>query len=214
MEVYKYFKEKKFKDDFLMGKIRLGTFSLYRGIENKHQGDAHEGISTYYIKDETYTPEIKKEIEKSTPLSKMIFGFASEETTVRFVDAKFNHILNDSYMVCATTERNDEFFKDDFGEHCIKIKNTTAFLVMVTHALKTSLNTDVVDYMDKVSYTKKINSDISEYEHPALTKHEHPYSIQKEFRFIWEITPPRGNLDIITIDLSSEIAENLFEEIK
>lgn len=44
MEVFKYFKEKSFKDDYLNGKIRLGTLNYYRGIENEKQGDVLEGF--------------------------------------------------------------------------------------------------------------------------------------------------------------------------
>lgn len=49
MEVFKYFKEKSFKDDYLNGKIRLGTLNYYRGIENEKQGDVLEGISKYKV---------------------------------------------------------------------------------------------------------------------------------------------------------------------
>ncbi|HBR3703050.1 TPA: hypothetical protein L9T14_005276, partial [Klebsiella pneumoniae] len=49
MEVFKYFKEKSHKDDYLNGKIRLGTLNYYRGIENEKQGDVLEGLSKYKV---------------------------------------------------------------------------------------------------------------------------------------------------------------------
>ncbi len=215
MELYKYFKKKEYKDDFLQGRIRLGTFELYRGIENRHQGDPYEAINSYLIENETFTPERRKELEETVPFAKNLFrSIASEETTIQFVNTKINHRLVDSYIVCATTERNDEFFREDFGPYCIKIKNPTGFLLGVTHALIHKLQTEIVDYMGEVSYDKDVITSFLNHTNPALIKHAEPYAVQKEFRFVWELSPlPTANLDVITVSLNKDLADILFEDL-
>ncbi|HBR3474755.1 TPA: hypothetical protein L9S51_005227 [Klebsiella pneumoniae] len=120
----------------------------------------------------------------------------------------------DSYIVCATTERNDEFFREDFGPYCIKIKNPTGFLLGVTHALIHKLQTEIVDYMGEVSYDKDVITSFLNHTNPALIKHAEPYAVQKEFRFVWELSPlPTANLDVITVSLNKDLADILFEDL-
>ncbi|HBT3808521.1 TPA: hypothetical protein MBI19_004073, partial [Klebsiella pneumoniae] len=105
MEVFKYFKEKSFKDDYLNGKIRLGTLNYYRGIENEKQGDVLEGISKYKVPYQEFDKTAWDEVIKVQPQFAQLVEVA-EGGTVIMRDCETESYCHDEYIVCATTVRN------------------------------------------------------------------------------------------------------------
>ncbi|HBS2925670.1 TPA: hypothetical protein MAE74_003409, partial [Klebsiella pneumoniae] len=82
MEVFKYFKEKSFKDDYLNGKIRLGTLNYYRGIENEKQGDVLEGISKYKVPYQEFDKTAWDEVIKVQPQFAQLVEVAEGGTVI------------------------------------------------------------------------------------------------------------------------------------
>lgn len=48
-KIYRYFKEKRFVEDFLCGKLRLMPFKYYRDLEDKIRSDKFDGKSVFLI---------------------------------------------------------------------------------------------------------------------------------------------------------------------
>ncbi|MCT2831158.1 hypothetical protein KBQ02_26970, partial [Klebsiella pneumoniae] len=105
----------------LNGKIRLGTLNYYRGIENEKQGDVLEGLSKYKVPYQEFDKTAWDEVIKVQPQFAQLVEVA-EGGTVIMRDCETESYCHDEYIVCATTVRNDDYFKEDFGEFCIKIE--------------------------------------------------------------------------------------------
>ncbi|MEI9781403.1 hypothetical protein V5016_28405, partial [Klebsiella pneumoniae] len=82
MEVFKYFKEKSHKDDYLNGKIRLGTLNYYRGIENEKQGDVLEGLSKYKVPYQEFDKTAWDEVIKVQPQFAQLVEVAEGGTVI------------------------------------------------------------------------------------------------------------------------------------
>ncbi|EIX9213067.1 MULTISPECIES: hypothetical protein [Klebsiella pneumoniae complex] len=214
MEVYKYFKKKSFKEDYLNGKIRLGTLAYYRGIENVNQGDPLEGLTKYKVPYQEFDKAAWDEVIKVQPQFAQIVEVA-EGGIVTMANCETESYCHDEYIVCATSRRDDEFFKNDFGEFCIKIEQPELFCDLVAKHLSTMFRRDVRFFHKPVSYTKVELTNFLQQQDPVFTKPRFPYEPQSEFRFFWLMNPLNDSgKEVITVDIGEHWSEHLFTDIK
>ncbi len=214
MEVFKYFKEKSFKDDYLNGKIRLGTLNYYRGIENEKQGDVLEGISKYKVPYQEFDKTAWDEVIKVQPQFAQLVEVA-EGGTVIMRDCETESYCHDEYIVCATTVRNDDYFKEDFGEFCIKIEQPDFFCDLVADQLCLKFKKDIRYINKPVSYTKVELTNFLQQQDPVFTKPKIPYEGQNEFRFFWLMNPLNDSGEqTLTIDIGQHWAKKILVDLK
>ncbi|SSI00394.1 hypothetical protein [Klebsiella quasipneumoniae] len=206
---YKYFKELKFKDDFLSGKIWVGTLSGFRKIENENQGDKDEGL-TFYNTSQSFNHDDWKELSQKNPSVGQLISFGGV----------FNGTINisnltvqspDLYTVCFSKKRDDKLFKNDFGEFCVKINDTEKFFItLMISAMEQMYKIKYCEH-GSVDYTKKSLTDLSEKTYSVFHKPE-KYSWQEEYRFSWA-TEQNHEIHPFLLDASDFISKGMIEDI-
>lgn len=209
---YKYFKEKRFKDQFLNGQIWLGTLYGFRELENPNQGDKLEGKTLYHISTKLEQDEIT-ELQKTNPDIGNLFHSPHGGLVINFENTEIHTSSLDCYVVCSTNNRNDELFKDDFGEHCVKIIDCLKFFILVKHALSQKFDSPFEGDAGEVEYSKITETDINQHHDHIFTKPEKQYAWQDEFRFCWY--PPSSHRSIapFSLDIGSDLVDGLFEDV-
>ncbi|HDZ1997001.1 TPA: hypothetical protein RRY60_005276 [Klebsiella pneumoniae] len=214
MELYKYFSKEEYKNDYLSGKIRLGTLIKYRGIKNAQQGDREEGTSTYRPEHLEINDENIEDFKAANPFLTDMISITGKGAKLVIKDGStIKNTIHDAYLVCATTVRDDDFFTNDFGGHCIKIIDAVAFSNAVMYALADNYKLNVHSAHAEIEYTKTESTDLMQSQDPVFSKPE-SYSSQKEYRFLWEFENPSETLPIITVDIGKELASRIFVDVK
>lgn len=179
---FKYFKELRFKEDFLSGKIWTGTLSGFRKIENANQGDKDEGLSFYNTTQSFSIEQWMEFAQKNPEMGRLINfnGFPGSEILI----SNLTVVSPDAYTICLSKIRDDELFRNDFGQYCVKINDTEKLFYTIIMAAMEK-NPNIKHYRHgNVEYTKKPLRDLSEKLYSLFHKPER-YSWQQEYRFSW-----------------------------
>ncbi|HBX6313941.1 TPA: hypothetical protein MH665_23540 [Klebsiella pneumoniae] len=206
---YKYFNELKFKEDFLSGKIWVGTLSGFRKIENENQGDKDEGL-TFYNTTQSFKHDDWNELSQKNPVVGQLFNF----------DGMFNGTINisnltvqspDFYTICFSKVRDDELFKKDFGEFCVKINDTEKLFVTIMISAMEQTHKIRYGKHASVDYTKKSLTDLSDKAYSVFHKPE-KYSWQQEYRFSWAIEQNQ-EIKPFLLDTSDFVSKSMIEDL-
>ncbi|SBL23395.1 Uncharacterised protein [Raoultella ornithinolytica] len=210
--LFKYFKNPQFKDDFLNGKAWIGTLSNYRKIENKNQGDTTEG-ETFYNTTQVITDDNVSEIFNTKPIIKDMLQnahFPGEDMRVTLSNITVS--LPDSYVLCFSKHRDDELFKHDFGEFCVKINDAEKFFFLLSISMK-ELDSEInIWNHDEIEYIKKPLTDFSERLFTIFHKPSEQYKWQDEYRFAWAKNN-NENLTPFLLDISRHLPHGLLDDL-
>lgn len=208
--LFKYFKNKQFKDDFLKGKVWTGTLSGFRKIENDNQGDKSEGL-TFYNTTQSFTEDTWKEVSINNPSIGGMVKFGDSSTGSLFTISNLTVSLPDSYTICFSTKRDDELFKDDFGEFCVKINDAEKLYFAISIPML-EMNPDIKRMNhNNVQYTKKELTNIADKIYTAFHKPER-YFWQEEYRFSWTM-PHTEIISPFLLDFSNLLSQEIMENI-
>ncbi|EPM0685537.1 hypothetical protein WJE63_004447 [Klebsiella pneumoniae] len=208
--LFKYFKNPQFKEDFLNGKVWVGTLSDYRRIENANQGDRVEGV-THYNTTQRFTKHNWGQFTNKNPMladTFMKFKFTEGNSlTISNLTVR----LPDAYTVCFSKLRDDELFKDDFGEYCVKINDAEKLFSSMLISI-TSLHSDLkYTQHQSIEYNKKPLDDYAESVYSVFHKPER-YAWQEEYRFAWS-KGKIGDLSPFLLDAGQFISPGLIEDL-
>lgn len=208
--LFKYFKNKQFKDDFLKGKVWTGTLSGFRKIENDNQGDKDEGL-TFYNTTQSFNKDKWKELSINNPVIGRMVEFGGSSTNSLVTISNLTVSLPDSYTICFSTKRDDELFRKDFGEFCVKINDAEKLYFALTISIL-EMNPDIKRMNhDRVQYTKKQLNDLADKLYSAFHKPER-YLWQEEYRFSWEM-PNTELISPFLLDFSSLLSQEMMEDL-
>lgn len=210
--LFKYFKNDKFKDDFLNGKAWIGTLRNYRKIENKNQGDTTEG-ETFYNTTQVITDDNVSEIFNTKPIIKdMLQNAHFPGGDMRVTLSNITVSLPDSYVLCFSKHRDDELFKHDFGEFCVKINDAEKFFFLLSISMK-ELDSEInIWNHDEIEYIKKPLTDFSERLFTIFHKPSEQYKWQDEYRFAWAKNN-NENLTPFLLDISRHLPHGLLDDL-
>ncbi|HBW7382039.1 TPA: hypothetical protein MFD22_000556 [Klebsiella pneumoniae] len=209
--IFKYFESKEFKDDFLNGRFWLGTLRGYSVIENENQGDKLEGV-TLYRTSESFDGDGWLEFSKKNPtMGGMIKFNGPFDGTIYIEDPKVR--LPNAYTLCFSKVRNDDLFRNDFGEFCVKINDVEKLFAIITLSLfqvdpsiaKKSMGHISVDY-SKETLTALDSEHFSAFHKPRTHKW------QTEYRFVWN-TDLSYKIKPFLLDASRLLSSEIIEDI-
>lgn len=182
--IFKYFESQKFKEDFLSGNIWLGTLRGYGVIENESQGDKQEGVTRYKTA-ESFDKDGWLDFSKKNPFMGGMVKFNGPFDGTIYIKDPTVHIPN-AYTLCFSKVRNDELFKKDFGEFCVKIHDVEKLFAMITISLY-NIDPSIVKYPMghlSVDYCKETLTSLDS-EHFSAFHKPRSYEWQTEYRFVW-----------------------------
>ena len=108
-----------------------------------------------------------------------------------------NHTrLRDAYVLSATTERNDNLFRESFGQFCVVIAAPGLFFQHVSSILS-SMRLINSGLYGPVIYRERNYTGLEEMPPIAFVKPADPYAQQREFRFSWHPLGVCAPIDII-----------------
>lgn len=206
---FKYFKELNYKEDFLSGKIWTGTLSGFRKIENANQGDKDEGLS-YYNTTQSFSGEHWGEFAQKNPeIGGLINfdGFPGSELLI----SNLTVASPDAYTICLSKIRDDELFRNDFGQYCVKINDTEKIFFTIIMAAMEKMPNIKYYHHGEVEYTKKPLHDLSEKLYSLFHKPER-YSWQQEYRFSW-IDNQTQDISPFLLDTCNFFTKSIIEDI-
>ena len=193
--VFKYM-ESQYLKDFISGSIYLNSFSNIRSMEELKQqqliGDVHEGLNIHNTgnlflnsNDLSHADKIKK--------FKQISGDRGFSGTLWSVGTTYIQQLNDAWMFCATTERNDEFWLAESGyDCCVEINHPEVFFHSIHNALS-KLKGNIESYAGTCTYEEiigELSDDFECIKQPSYFRKANIFKPQSELRAIYN---PRKN---------------------
>lgn len=228
MKVYRYLEEKFLKEFFINGRLRLGSFSKYRAIENQTRKDPTDGSPLFISNDDYFfigTPPnvfiLCFSLENSQIISekfKTQCGFSLDEINLDTFIKKVGEILGTSIAFSGNCDYIDEcFFPDIKGLYFDKptrISNRKIRIHPKSDVLFESkgLKRKMYNLSDKTIHCFNGYTYFIEKQNPILTEEliqaifmkRLSFSPEKEFRIAWLIDKNKevDTLDIRSLDLS------------
>lgn len=186
-ELFRYFEEEVHRDNLCeKGSILISTLSSCREYKDSEKGDSEEGISTFENKEKIIgNSKDKKVIEETRRM-----GIILEDCgTGVFQNNIVTNYIDDSFLLCLTTESDKDILKGGFGEYGVRILNVEKFQSIINEALCKKFNLkDLVWRRGSVQYGQRnLSYDRKSSILPHFQKPDE-YSYQKEYRLVWEPT--------------------------
>ncbi|MDS0890954.1 hypothetical protein [Raoultella ornithinolytica] len=211
LTLFKYFNSQKFKEDFLSGNIWLGTLRGYGVIENENQGDKLEGV-TCYKTSESFDKDGWQDFSKKRPSMGGMIKFNGPFDGTIYIEDPTVYIPN-AYTLCFSKVRNDELFKDDFGEFCVKIHDVEKLFAMITLSLfeaDSSIAKHPMSHLS-VDYSKETLTALDSEYFSAFHK-PRSYEWQTEYRFVWN-TDLSHQIKPFLLDSSKLLSPEVIEDL-
>ena len=191
--LYRYFDEAKYADAMTRGSLRISTLERCRAYENEHQGDEHEGTQTYLTGNIKGGSEDVAFVEMARRTGIEVGPGCSE---ISIIDCASHTRLPDAYVLSTAIERNDDLFRESFGQFCVEIVAPALFFWHISSTLSSRRLIDHGAY-GPVIYRERSYTGLEDMPPIAFVKPAVPYAQQREFRFAWNPLGACAPIDIV-----------------
>jgi hypothetical protein len=134
--LYRYFDEAKYADAMVNGFLRISTLERCRVYEDAHQGDANEGTQSYLSGSIKGGSEDTAFVEMAKRSGIRIGPGCSD---ISIIDCSNHTTIPNAYVLSTTMERNDNLFRESFGQFCVEIAAPALFYQHITSMLSARL---------------------------------------------------------------------------
>lgn len=201
--VYRFFERESYADDFVRGRMRIGTFSSIIELSDNVRGDKGEGSIEYYsgaISGRSEDSKVRYIASQS--------GISAENIGNLTIVNCSSRRFQDAYLMSLTHTYRPEDMQY-FGKYCVKIVNSTTLMRLIADALP--IEEGVLLY-NRVQYRERLYSGVEVLcTHPALIKPPTPeYLRQNETRAVWIPNHPHTLSPVfININSASSFCERI-----
>lgn len=210
-QVFRFFDEEDYAEQFLRGEIYMSTISACRKAEDAERSDPDEASMLYDSGDLT--------IKDSDMDPDAAHVFASMDihvdpgvrvTNMKIENGRSERRLTDAWVICTTLNHAPDKMSG-FGKFCIRINRPDYFFHLVSGALADE-RTIVEGQYGAVVYSDRRYRGRGNSPGPILfVKPPDKYVHQAEFRFGW--LPPLPGEQLTPFKLSQKVSPFLFEKL-
>lgn len=230
MKIVKFCKTIYRKSALKSGKIRIGTFDLYKNIENEILQDKEEGMAKYtYIGHKPLTEDDNDKLFAHSPY-KLINGWEMQMNgcPLHLEMPQFNTFI----FSCSQIKHNEikKTAKHLKYENYYQIDNLEAFALEIARQISVKYNNaNVKFHHDKITYIESKATIVSEDEKDTLEIQKfrmedffekNKYFIDdKEYRFLWIVSddtdkPTYQSITVDSIDIKSKKLKEFISHIR